>query len=162
LDQSKKCPTCGSEHFVFEKGHHHFLESGLDNVHLTNVAIGTCADCGEKIVSIPHSKELMRLIGEGILLKPTNLNGAEIRFLRKNLHLKISEFAQLLGVDRVTVSRWEHEHEKPSRSVDRLVRLAYAVEASVAETTMDQLRKNLRKDEVESQVDYFVPVPLAS
>lgn len=162
MDQSEKCPTCGDEHFVFEKAHHHFLESGLDNVHLTNVDIGTCGNCGEKIVSIPRSTELMRLIGESILLKPTNLNGAEIRFLRKNLHLKINEFSQLLGVDRVTVSRWENEHEKPSRAVDRLVRLTYAVEANIAETIMDQLRKNLRKEETDSTVDYFVPLPLAS
>ncbi|MGO9019153.1 MAG: helix-turn-helix domain-containing protein [Syntrophobacteraceae bacterium] len=28
-----------------------------------------------------------------------------------NLHLKINEFARLLGVDRVTVSRWENEHK---------------------------------------------------
>ena len=162
MDNLEKCPTCGSEHFVFKRSHHHFLESGLANVHLTNVETGTCADCGEKIVSIPHSTELMRLIGESILLKPTNLNGAEIRFLRKNLYLKINEFAQLLGVDRVTVSRWENEHEKPSRAIDRLVRLTYAVEANIAETIMDQLRKNLRKEDIDSKVDYFVPVPLAS
>ena len=162
MDRLEKCPTCGSERFAFNKAHHHFLESGLDNVHLTNVEIGTCNDCGERIVSIPHSTELMKLIGESILLKPMNLSGGEIRFLRKNLHLKINEFAQLLGVDRVTVSRWENEHEKPSRSVDRLVRLTYAVEANIAETTMEQLRKNLRKEEIDSKVDYFVPIPLAS
>ncbi|MBP8645778.1 MAG: helix-turn-helix domain-containing protein [Syntrophobacteraceae bacterium] len=92
----------------------------MDNVDLTNVEMGICGDCGEKVVSIPRSSELMKRIGESILLKPTNLNGAEIRFLRKNLRLKIHEFAQLLGVDRVTVSRWENEHEKPSRSADRL------------------------------------------
>lgn len=162
MDRSEKCPTCGSEHFLFEKSHHHFLESGLENVHLTNVEIGTCADCGEKVVSIPHSTELMRLIGESILLKPTSLNGAEIRFLRKNLHLKISEFAQLLGVDRVTVSRWENEHEKPSRSADRLVRLTYAVEAKIGEGVVEELRKNLRKEEIDSKVDFFVSLPLAS
>jgi putative transcriptional regulator len=144
------------------KAHHHFLESGLDNVHLTNVEIGTCADCGEKVISIPHSTELMRLIGESVLLKPTSLIGAEIRFLRKNLHLKINEFAQLLGVDRVTVSRWENEHEKPSRSADRLVRLTYALEAKIGEGVVEELRKNLRKEEIESTVDFFVSLPLAS
>jgi transcriptional regulator with XRE-family HTH domain len=76
--------------------------------------------------------------------------------------LKINDFAQLLGVDRVTVSRWENGHEKPSRSVDRLVRLTYALEANIPETVMDQLRKSLRKEEITSEVDYFVPVPLAS
>ena len=162
MEQLEKCPTCGSEHFVLHKGHHHFLESGLDNVHLTNVEIGICSDCGEQIVSIPHSTELMKLIGESILLKPTNLNGAEIRFLRKNLHLRINEFAQLLGVDRVTVSRWENEHEKPSRSADRLIRLTYAVESKLDNSVMDPLRSNLRREEIDSPVDYFISLPLAS
>lgn len=162
MDHLEKCPTCGSADYVFKKAHHHFLESGLDNVHLTNVEVGMCNTCGEKIVSIPHSTELMKSIGESILLKPTNLNGAEIRFLRKNLHLKINEFAQLLGVDRVTVSRWENDHEKPSKSTDRLVRLTYAVEATISDMTVEQLRKNLRKEEIDSKVDYFVALPLAS
>lgn len=158
LDQFEKCPTCGSHRFAFERGRHHFVESGLDNVHLTNVDIWVCADCGERIISIPRSADLMKTIGEGILLKPTNLNGAEIRFLRKILHLKINELAQMIGVDRVTVSRWENEHEKPSRSADRLVRLTYALEAHVADTILEQLRRNLRKEESDSQVDYFVPL----
>lgn len=162
MNHIEKCPTCGSEHFAFRKAHHHFLESGLDNVHLINVEIGVCSDCGEKIVSIPHSLELMKLVGESILLNPTKLNGSEIRFLRKNLHLKINEFAQLLGVDRVTVSRWENDHEKPPNSTDRLIRLAYAVEAKVDEYMMDSIRKNLRKGEIDSKVDYFVSLPLAS
>ena len=76
--------------------------------------------------------------------------------------LKINEFAQLLGVDRVTVSRWENEHEKPSRSADRLVRLTYAVEGNIAETVIEQLRRNFRKEEIGSTVDYFVSLPLAS
>ena len=80
-------------------------------------------------------------------------NFAEIRFLRKNLHLKINEFAQLLGVDRVTVSRWENEHEKPSRSADRLIRLTYAVESKLDNSVMDPLRSNLRRDEIDSPVE---------
>jgi DNA-binding transcriptional regulator YiaG len=106
--------------------------------------------------------ELMKSIAESILLKPTNLSGGEIRFLRKNLALKINEFSQLLGVDRVTVSRWENDHEKPSKSADRLVRLTYAVEAKVGEAVMESLRRNLRREEVDSPVDYFVSLPLAS
>ncbi len=162
MDHSEKCPTCGSDRFTFTKAHHHFLESGLENVHLTNVEIGMCGDCGDKIVSIPHSTELMRSIGESILLKPTNLNGAEIRFLRKNLHLKINGFSQLLGVDRVTVSRWENGHEKLSRSTDRHIRLTYAVEAKLNEQMMEAIRKNLRTEEIDSRIDYFISLPLAS
>ena len=156
------CPTCESHKISFTMGHHHFLESGLDNVHLINVDIWSCSDCEERIVSIPRSTELMKFICESILLKPMILSGAEIRFLRKNLALKINEFAQLLGMDRVTVSRWENGHESPSRSADRLVRLTYAVEANITEDSRAQLRRNLRREETDSEVDYFVSLPLAS
>jgi putative transcriptional regulator len=162
LNNHYQCQTCQSKEIAIKKGHHHFLETGLDNVHLINADVLTCNDCGEEIVAIPRSIELMRSIGEGILLKPTSLTGAEIRFLRKNLMLKINVFAQLLGVDRVTVSRWENEHEKPSRSADRLMRLTYAVEANIAETTIEELRKNLGKEEIDSKVDYFVHIPFAA
>ncbi len=37
-----------------------------------------------------------------------------------------------MGGRSVTGSRWENEHEKPSRSADRRVHLAFAVEASEA------------------------------
>jgi DNA-binding transcriptional regulator YiaG len=104
----------------------------------------------------------MKSICEIILLKPMILTGGEIRFLRKNLALKINEFAQMLGMDRVTVSRWENGHETPSRSADRLVRLTYAVEANITEDSREQLRRNLRREETDSEVDYFVSLPLAS
>jgi putative transcriptional regulator len=162
LNLYEKCPTCESTDIIFKKGHHHFLESGLENVHLSNADIWRCNGCGEEIVSIPRSMELMKSIAESILLKPTSLSGAEIRFLRKNLAMKINEFSQLLGVDRVTVSRWENDHERPSKSAERLIRLTYAVEARVGETVMEPLRKNLRKEVADSQVDYFVSLPLAS
>ncbi len=162
MNRVEKCPSCGSEKMSFTRGHHHFRESGLDNVHLINVDIWSCSDCGEKIVSIPRSAELMKSICESILLKPMPLSGAEIRFLRKNLAVKINEFAQLLGMDRVTVSRWENGHEKPSRSADRLVRLTYAVEANIPENLREPLRRSLRREESDSEVDYFVSIPLAS
>ena len=90
MNNYEQCPTCGSKEVSTKKGHHHFLESGLENVHLINVDVLTCKDCGEEIAFIPRSVELMKSIGEGILLKPTCLTGAEIRFLRKNLMVKIN------------------------------------------------------------------------
>jgi putative zinc finger/helix-turn-helix YgiT family protein len=162
LSRFENCPACGSPKISFTKGHYHFLESGLNNVHLNNVDTWTCDDCGEKIISIPRSMELMKSICEIILLKPMILTSEEIRFLRKNLSLKINEFARLLGMDRVTVSRWENGHEIPSRSADRLMRLTYAVEANIPEDLREQLRRSLRREETDSEVDYFVSLPLAS
>lgn len=57
------------------------------------------------ILSIPCSPELMESTCANILLKPKALSGTEIRFLRKNLAVKINVFVPMLGSrDQVTVS----------------------------------------------------------
>jgi putative transcriptional regulator len=153
------CPNCGGTHMTPRRAHHHFVESGLDNVHLVNVPIVACAACGEEIISIPQPTQLMKCIAEeGVLLKPAPLSGPEIRFLRKNLMLKVVEFARLLGVDRVTVSRWENGHEKPARPTDRFIRLLYANQAMVRPEVAEKLRNHLGKEEEDRQLDYFFPV----
>jgi putative zinc finger/helix-turn-helix YgiT family protein len=153
------CPTCGNAGMTAKRGHYHFRESGLDNVHLLNVPIMACDKCGEEIISIRLPTQLMKCIAaEGILLKPAPLNGPEIRFLRKNLTLKIGDFAQLLAVDRVTVSRWENSHDSPSKSSDRLIRLVYASQAMVGTEIMEKLNVHLRKEEEDRQLDYVFPL----
>lgn len=42
------------------------------------------------------------------------MTGAEIRKLRSELNLTQAQLGQLLGVHAVTISRWEHGHERPS------------------------------------------------
>jgi putative transcriptional regulator len=155
----RTCPSCRDGRMTPRRGHHHFLESGLDNVHLLNVPILTCLECGEEIISIPDPTQLMKCIAEeGILLKPAPLSGSEIRFLRKNLMLKIGEFAQLLAVDRVTVSRWENGHDTPSKSSDRLIRLVYANQAMVSTDVIEKLSSHLKREEEDRQLDYVFPL----
>ncbi len=40
--------------------------------------------------------------------------------------LKAKDFAEYLGVNNVTVSRWERGEERPPQPTDRLIRLFYA------------------------------------
>lgn len=134
------------------------MESGLLNVYLVDVGVLECRTCEEEIVSIPRAPELMKCIAEYIITKPDLLCGREIRFLRKNLLLKINEFAALLEVDRVTVSRWENEEKKSSRSADRLIRLLYAQETKVSEEARQELSKHLRQQELHSR-DYVWRIP---
>ena len=149
----KNCSICGSKELAKTKRVHHFLESGLLNVYLVDVDVLECRICGEEIVSIPRAPELMNCIAEYIITKPDLLTGREIRFLRKNLLLRINELAALLGVDRVTVSRWENEEKKPSRLADRLIRLLYAQETKVSEEAHQKLSRHLREQELHSR-DY--------
>jgi putative zinc finger/helix-turn-helix YgiT family protein len=135
MESQVKCPTCHGTNVTVRRGDHHFPESGLSNVYLIDAEIIECNDCGEKLVPIQRPVELMDCLARDILLKDSLLTGGEIRFIRKNLGLKIAQFAELLDVDRVTVSRWENQHERPSKHADRLIRLAYdkvkKVEASI-------------------------------
>jgi transcriptional regulator with XRE-family HTH domain len=49
-----------------------------------------------------------------------------MRFLGMEMRLKANELAALLGVHKVTVSRWENNEENIGPSSDRLLRSIYA------------------------------------
>ena len=148
------CLNCGNKGVSISRGDHKFLESGLDNVILSNVEISKCDNCGEKVVSIPSPNQLLEVISEQVILKPSRLTGKEIRFLRKNIYLKTQELAQILGVHRVTVSRWENGHKKPTSSEDRLIRMVYAQYANVKKETLESLREMFRKEISKKIADY--------
>lgn len=155
-----KCPECMGNDVVIEKGDHHFTESGLDNVYLSGIDIWTCKTCGEKTVPIPRATDLMRCIGEAIILKPGLLSGNEIRFLRKNLMIKIVELAKYIGVDRSVLSRWENGREPHSEQADRLIRVIYAEKNCVREAVMkDLLERFMQKDEEKALPRYIVKAP---
>ncbi|MBI4800211.1 MAG: helix-turn-helix domain-containing protein [Desulfarculus sp.] len=118
-----RCPSCSTE-MTCRLGEHQYSESGLRGVYLSDVELWECP-CGERAVGIPAVPELHRLLGQELVRKRSLLDGAEIRFLRKNLGLAAKDFADLLGVDKATVSRWENDKQGPDRSTDRLIRLVY-------------------------------------
>lgn len=155
MNSKQVCPNCGNKDVIIARGEHAFLESGLDNVKLINVEIKKCDNCGEKIVSIPNPNQLLRVIGEQIILKPNRLSAPEIKFLRKNIYLKIQEFSQIIGVSRVTVSRWENKHSKPTESEDRLIRMVYAQYADVAESVKKRLKETFLKEISEEIAEYI-------
>jgi transcriptional regulator with XRE-family HTH domain len=58
------------------------------------------------------------------------LQPEEIKFLRKDLHLKAKELALTLGVTASTVSRWENGKKEIGEAHDRLFRSIYMMHAS--------------------------------
>ncbi len=116
------CPICGKKTSKKEDLYR-YTESGLDNVFL-KTDVYKCK-CGEVIVDIPNIYGLHELIAKGLVRKDSLLTGKEIKFLRKQMHLKSKELAQLLSVHKVTVSRWESEAEKVSIGNDKLIRFLY-------------------------------------
>jgi len=118
------CPNCGKLQAT-SKGEYKYLESGLDNVIICDVEMIKC-ECGVESALIHGILALHEAIAICLLEKETHLTGKEIKFLRKEMGLKGKVFANLVGIDNATLSRWENDKSKPSTRADRLVRFLYA------------------------------------
>lgn len=101
---------------------YHYTECGLKNVWLTN-GYDICEIDGEKAVSISDVDALNEVIGRSLAAK-SDLDGDEIRFIRKELGLSQKRLADLLGSTEQTVSLWERRGRIP-KGFDRLIRLLY-------------------------------------
>lgn len=154
MELTAKCPFCGGLSVQAKTGQsHHFTECGLDNVYLKNVETTHCPDCGANSVGIPKSPQLFNCLGEAIVFSQGWLTGAEIRFLRKNLRIRVNDFAKLLGVSRATVSRWENGQTDIPKPIDLLVRSVYILKGPEIENAVrDQFRKWMEKQLTEKHL----------
>lgn len=126
----KKCVECGGKTVSIKNKPYRYDECGLDVV-LHGVTQFKCEHCKEVFVSLPNVEALHRVIGGFICSKRKALLApAEIKFLRKDLHLKSKELACVLGVRPETVSRWETGKETVGETQDRLLRSLYMNYAS--------------------------------
>jgi len=107
------------------KTDYEYTESGLKNVILTGINAYECPECKEINPIISRVKEIHRVIAHKLLSKDSLLTGKEIVYLRKEMKIKARDLAQILGVTKVTVSRWENEKEQISPTCDRLIRFLY-------------------------------------
>jgi putative transcriptional regulator len=152
-----ECPSCKQMRQT-QIGKYHYTESGLPNVWLDGVDIFEC-ECGEKFAFIPCLEELHKLIGNILIRKEDQLSGVEIRFLRKHMMMKSKDFAKEIGVQPVTVTRWENGDSEPPESTDRLIRLIYAIKMGLTRTekvlVMNRFR-NLKKGHGETK-PYSIP-----
>lgn len=124
-----KCHECGATMKEKMIGKYHYKESGLDNVYLHGILSHTCLHCKETFVEIPDPVQLHIVLSLALASKTGMLIGSEIRFLRKEIGMPSKSFAQMMGVDPVTLSRWENDDgaaNKP-KSSDRLVRMTFKV-----------------------------------
>jgi putative zinc finger/helix-turn-helix YgiT family protein len=114
------CVECGSGVERVRKDYH-FVESGLDNVILREIEVDVCPECGDS-PRIQRIEDVLLTIAAGLIAKPYELTGKEVRFLRKTLEVSVEDFARKLGVDRSHLSRLENGALAISRQTDRLVR----------------------------------------
>jgi putative zinc finger/helix-turn-helix YgiT family protein len=102
-----KCNQCGAAQMREQVETVRYEGCGLDGIHLENVRVWRCPQCGEWEVAIPRIESLHRSIAMHLAERPERLGPKEVRFLRKYLGLSSTDFAARVGVDKATVSRWE-------------------------------------------------------
>jgi len=121
-----------------------FLDSGLSNVYLVGIRYWACEKCEKQSAEIPYLKDLMIKIARAVVSQETPLDGAEIRFLRKRLGKKSSDFAKILGVTPEHYCRLEsvREDHNPSPSADKLIRIYYSL-LSGDETLKDTMNSDI-------------------
>jgi transcriptional regulator with XRE-family HTH domain len=103
-------------------GDYLFLESGLSNVTLRGVELLECGKCGSLTPVLSKINKLMQVIAEALILKPSQLTGKEIRFLRKYIGFTGEQFGKKLGLTKEHVSRIENEKHRVGAQTDRLIR----------------------------------------
>lgn len=131
------CLNCDAEMKCQEKTHH-YKECGLDSIYLKNIEVCTCEKCGEEEIVIPNIPDLHRLIGKLLVMQKQPLSGKEVRFLRKHAGLSAKRFAEIIAVDKATLSRWENETQTISSSNDRLIRIVYC---AIMEIPTNELKR---------------------
>lgn len=117
---------------------YHYLECGLDDVYLVNGFERKESPRGPGI-AIRDIDKLHRAIGEYLCLMKKELNGKEIRFLRREMLMSQATLAHLLDVGEQTVHRWETGKSNMPRAAEALLRLMYRKET--ASGVRDQLNR---------------------
>jgi len=134
------CTDCGTA-METKRGNYRYDDCGLPFVVLEDIEISRCAKCGATSAAISSVEKMHRAIASHVAQKGTRLTPDETRFLRKYLGFTGADFAQIVGVDAATVSRWENGLRPISPVADRLVRmLAIAQDPDRAEL-IEKLRR---------------------
>jgi len=150
------------EFMATEEQPFHFVDSGLDNIYLVGIRYFKNSD-GSLVAEIPAIKQLLRLIARDIVMSPRDLTGKEIRFLRKRLGKKASEYCTFLGIGAEMLSRVENESTKVSIQVQKLAKLSYCafsedsklVECakSILQSILEDMSVKQNKPKIVLQVD---------
>ncbi len=126
MNQNHNCKDVHVEKVATLEEPFQFTDSGLSNVYLVGIRYYVC-ECGSVVAEIPAIKQLMQLIARDIVTSPLDLTGKEIRFLRKRLGKKATEYCQYLGFTPETLSRIENGNQEISIQSQKLARLSYCV-----------------------------------
>jgi DNA-binding transcriptional regulator YiaG len=97
----------------------------MSNVVLSGITVHTCKKCQATYPELPAVQSLHAAIAKHFLFQREGLRGEEVRFLRKEMGIKAKDFAEMLGVTKVAVSRWENSQRPMAAVTDRLIRCVF-------------------------------------
>lgn len=126
LKRDHDCRKSLKEIKATQEAPYHFVDAGLPNVYLAGIKYYVCGVCNWVKAEIPSVGELMNALARALVEKNSPLTGAEIKFLRKRLGIRATDFANMISVTPEQVSRWENDKNPPSGSTDRFIRIAYS------------------------------------
>ena len=118
-----------------------YEESGLGNVILLNGFARHATAYGET-VAVDDVEGLHEIIAASLVRQAAPLNGAELRFLRRQLEVSQKSLAQMIGVEEQALARWEKARDRDiSGMADRLVRLLYREHAEGSASLRDMIAR---------------------
>jgi putative transcriptional regulator len=145
-DQVMRCDDCGTPVTTERNAVRRYDIGGLPHVELHGVEVATCASCGKEGIAIPRLGQLHRVLAESFITQRRMLAPVEIRFLRKHIGLSASDFAQMMGVARETVSRWETGANAMGAVADRLLRLLVVTHEPTESYAVDDMLRDLNDE----------------
>lgn len=99
----------------------HYTECGLDNVYLSN---GYSID-KDGALFIEDILGLHRAIGFSLVHCGRKLKGKEIRFIRHYMDVSQKTLGEMLGVEYLTVLRWEKGEIRITVMADRFLKILF-------------------------------------
>lgn len=149
----EKCYVCGNALEIIKDKPYEYTECGL-NVLLPGITQYRCGSCEEEYADIPAPDELHKLIGLGICRsRKALLLPEEIKFLRKELGLKVKDLAALFEIEEAAVSRWENGKQQIGEGSCVLLRALYL------NCRFEAVRQRIRKRAEWRSRNFVKPAP---
>ena len=141
-----KCEECGGALSVERNAIRRYEIGGLPHIELQGIEVTHCTKCGRESIAIPRIGQLHRAIAETLVTQRRMLAHLEIRFLRKHIGVSGNDFAQMMGVARETVSRWETGAQAMGAVADRLLRMLIVTHEPTESYAVDDLLRGLNDE----------------
>jgi putative transcriptional regulator len=141
-----RCDDCGGPVTTERNAVRRYDIGGLPHVELHGVEATRCTKCGKEGIAIPRIGQLHRVLAEAFVTQRRMLAPVEIRYLRKHIGLSAGDFAQMMGVARETVSRWETGAKPMGAVADRLLRLLVVTHEPTESYAVDDFLRELNDE----------------